>query len=65
MKKNNIFKKFDMKAKKKEFIIKNKEVISDLQDILLNKEVTLEREEESIKYCIFLLEQSNEKLGVI
>ena len=65
MKTNNIFKKFDMKAKKIEFINKNKVVISDLEDILVNKEITLLREEESIKYCISLLEQTNKKLGVI
>lgn len=65
MKKNNIFKNFNIKAKKLEIINKNKLVISDLQDILVNKEVTLAREEESIKYCILLLEQSNKKLGVI
>ena len=65
MKKNNIFKKFVIKSNKKETINQNKEVISDLQDILLTKEVSLDREEESIKYCILLLEQINEKLGVI
>lgn len=65
MKKNNVFKKFDIKAKKKEFIKKNKEVISDLEDVLTNKEITLEREKESIKYCIMLLEESNKKLGAI
>ena len=65
MKKNNIFKNFNIKAKNIEIINKNKLVISDLQDILFNKEVTLAREEESIKYCILLLEQSNKKLGVI
>lgn len=65
MKKNNIFRNFNIKAKKIETINQNKVVISDLQDILVNKEVTLAREEESIKYCILLLEQINEKLGVI
>ena len=52
MKKNNIFKKFVIKSNKKETINQN-------------KEVSLDREEESIKYCILLLEQINEKLGVI
>ncbi len=68
MKKNNIFNKFNMRAREedKQFvIIKNKEEIKDLQNILANKKITLEKEERTIIDLILLLEQINKKLGGI
>lgn len=66
--KNGIFNRFIMKSRnadKKFIIVKNRDAINDLQNVLANKKITCEREERTIKDMILLLQQINKKLGGI